>query len=46
MTYGEILMVCGAGLAALGVLVLITGAIVMNGRKKRLKQKLYDRYGL
>ncbi|MGI6010693.1 MAG: hypothetical protein ACOX8H_04235 [Ruminococcus sp.] len=46
MTYGEILMVCGAGFTALGLLILVIGGIAMSGKKKRLKQKLYDKYGL
>lgn len=46
MAYGEILMICGAGLAVLGLLILVIGAIVINGKKKSLKQKLYDKYGL
>ena len=34
MTYGEILIVCGVALAAI------------SSAKKKLKRKLYDKYGL
>lgn len=34
MTYGEILIVCGVALAALGVLTLIIGAAAISSAKK------------
>ena len=46
MTYGEILIVCGVALAALGVLTLIIGAAAISSAKERLKRKLNDKYGL
>ena len=46
MTYDEILIVCGVALAALGVLTLIIGTAAISSAKKKLKRKLYDKYGL
>lgn len=46
MTYGEILLICGIGLIGAGVLTMIIGAVVMAGKKRRVKDQLYDKYGL
>ena len=44
MTQGEILIAAGAALAVLGLVLLLAGGIGF-GVKKKIKEKLYDRYG-
>jgi len=45
MTQGEILIAAGAALAVLGLVLLLAGEIGFGVRKKKIKEKLYDRYG-
>lgn len=46
MTYGELLLTGGIVLIGLGVLTLIIGAVVMTNKKRRVREQMYDRYGL
>lgn len=46
MTYGELLLTGGIVLIGLGVLTLIVGAVVMANKKRRVREQMYDKYGL
>lgn len=46
MTYGEILFASGIGLSAVSVFLMILGGFIFRSKKRKLKEKLYDRYGL
>ena len=45
MTQGELCMLAGGALAAVGLVLLLTGLIGFGIKKSRIKKKLYDRYG-
>lgn len=45
MSYGEILLYVGTGLATVALLLLIIGNIICIVKKQQLKKKLYDKYG-
>lgn len=44
-TYGQMLMYGGIGLCVFSGGMLIAGTIVFTGKRKKLRKKLYDRYG-
>lgn len=46
MTYGELLLIGGIALIGVGVLTIIIGAVVMMNKKRRVKEQMYDKYGL
>ena len=45
MTQGEILIAAGAALAVLGLVLLVERENDFGVKKKKIKEKLYDRYG-
>ncbi|WP_154458606.1 hypothetical protein [Bilifractor porci] len=45
VTRGTLLFFGGAGLAAVGALMLIIGNIRYSVKKRALRKKLFDRYG-
>lgn len=46
MTYGETLLVAGSVLVAAGILVLFMGMIYYSVKKKKIRKKIYEKYGL
>ena len=45
MTQGDLCMLAGGALAAVGLVLLLTGLLGFGIKKSRIKKKLYDRYG-
>lgn len=46
MTYGETLLVMGIVAVAAGILLFFAGMIYYSIKKKKIRKKIYEKYGL
>lgn len=45
MTPGELYILAGGAVAAVGLVLLLAGLVGFGIKKKKIKKKLYDKYG-